>query len=166
MASTENPTNYVRERKDRLIQEGEHDPYFMKRKIAEPNVCPDCEAIYSKGRWSWGSAPSKAHSHRCPACQRVHDRVPAAFLTLQGPFFAEHEEEIAGLINNIENREKQSHPLKRIMNQEKQEDKLLISFTDAHLARNIGDAIHHAYKGELDVQYNKGDMLLRVSWSR
>ena len=41
-----------------------------------------------------------------------------------------------------------------------------ISFTDAHLARGIGDAIHHAYEGDIDYQYTKEDIMLRVTWAR
>lgn len=43
---------------------------------------------------------------------------------------------------------------------------LVVTTTDPHLARRIGDALHHAYKGELEYRYNKQDKLLRVSWSR
>jgi hypothetical protein len=41
-----------------------------------------------------------------------------------------------------------------------------ITTTDAHLARRIGDALYHAYKGELEYRYNKEDNLLRVIWRR
>jgi len=159
--------DYLREgRHDRLLQELEHDPYHSKLKISEPTVCPDCSAVYSHGRWSWGETPPGAHSHRCPACQRVHDRVPAAFLTLRGEFFAAHREEIMGLIHNYEEREKREHPLKRIMGIEELETGTVITFTDAHLARGIGKAIHDAYEGEIDYQYTKEEIMLRVVWER
>jgi len=35
-----------------------------------------------------------------------------------------------------------------------------------HLARRIGDALQHAYKGGLEYRYNKEDNLLRVTWCR
>lgn len=159
--------DYLREgRHDRLLQELEHDPYHSKLKISEPTVCPDCRAVYSHGRWSWGEPPPDAHSHRCPACQREHDRVPAAFLTLRGPFFTAHKEEIMGLIHNYEEREKREHPLKRIMGIEEQETGTVITFTDAHLARGIGKAVHDAYEGEIDYQYTKEEIMLRVVWER
>jgi hypothetical protein len=34
------------------------------------------------------------------------------------------------------------------------------------LARSIGDAIHHAYQGELDYRYPEGSGVLRVHWRR
>ena len=70
------------------------------------------------------------------------------------------------LIHNYEKREWVEHPLKRIMNSEDQDDGFVISFTDAHLARGIGDALHDAYQGEIDYQYTKEDIMLRVTWSR
>lgn len=153
-------------RHDRLIRELDHDPYHSKRKITEPAVCPDCGAIYSKGRWSWGEAESGPHEHLCPACQRIHDRVPAAFLTLRGDFLDVHRDEIMNLVNNYERREKAEHPLKRIMHVEQKENETEITFTDAHLARGIGEAIHHAYEGDIDYQYTPEDIMLRVSWER
>ena len=70
------------------------------------------------------------------------------------------------LIHNYEARERKEHPLKRIMDTEEQDDGLMLTFTDAHLARGIGDALHHAYQGEIDYQYTKEDIMLRVTWTR
>jgi NMD protein affecting ribosome stability and mRNA decay len=144
----------------------EHDPYHARLKLKEPTVCPDCGAVFTRGRWSWGEAPDGAHETRCPACQRGQDRVPAAFLTLSGDFRQAHDEEIRNLIRNYEEREKAEHPMKRIMAMEETDEGLSITFTDAHLARGIGEALHHAYEGELDYQYTKGDNMLRVTWRR
>jgi hypothetical protein len=102
----------------------------------------------------------------CPACRRIEDKVPAAFLELSGDFLAEHRDEILNLIRNLEAREKAEHPLKRLMAITESEDGLSVTFTDAHLARGAGEAIHHAYEGELDYEYTKEDTMLRVSWTR
>lgn len=160
------PTGAGRHRGDRLIEEMDHDPYHSKLKLTEPTVCPDCRAIFTSGRWSWGETPEGAHETRCPACQRIHDRVPAAFLTLSGEFLQSHNEEIRNLIRNYEQRELAEHPMKRIMDIEETDEGLTITFTDAHLARGIGDALHRAYEGDLDYQYTKGDNMLRVTWHR
>ena len=159
--------DYLRQgRKDRMLRELDHDPYHSKLKIKEPNQCPECGAVFQHGRWAWSGAPSGAHGQLCPACQRIKDRVPAAFLTLSGEFLAEHRDEIEHLIRNYEERERAEHPLKRIIGSEEQEGKIVFTFTDAHLARGIGDALQHAYKGEVDYQYTKEDIMLRVTWSR
>ncbi len=166
---TESPkqTDYLRqERQDRLIRELDHDPYHSKRKIKGPAVCPDCGAVYAGGRWTWKAAPADAREHVCPACHRITDRVPAAFLTLRGDFLARHQNEIMNLIHNYEKRERTEHPLKRIMGSEDQADGIVLTFTDAHLARGIGEALHRAYEGEIDYQFTKEDTMLRVTWTR
>jgi len=49
---------------------------------------------------------------------------------------------------------------------EDQDDGILITTTDIHLARGIGEALHHAYQGELEYHYNEQENLLRVVWAR
>ena len=167
MTASGKTTNYPRQgRGDRLLRELDHDPYHSKVKLKEPTVCPECKAIYHHGRWAWGSAPANTHEELCPACRRLRDKVPAAFLTLRGDFLAEHKDEIMNLVHNYEQREKTEHPLKRIMDVEEADGGLVFTFTDAHLARGIGEALHHAYEGELDYQYSNEDIMLRVTWSR
>ena len=167
MTSPSNTNDYLRQgRHDRLIRELEHDPYHSKLKIPEATVCPDCRAVFHHGHWAWGEPAEGAHEHLCPACQRVHDKVPAAYLTLRGDFLAAHKQEIMGLAHNYEEHEKHEHALKRIMGMEEQGGETVITFTDAHLARGIGEAIHNAYEGEIDYQYTEGDTMLRVYWER
>jgi NMD protein affecting ribosome stability and mRNA decay len=148
------------------MRELDHDPYHSKRKIKGPAVCPDCGAVYLRGRWTWEPIPADAKDHVCPACHRVKDGVPAAFLTLRGDFQTSHKDEIMNLIHNYEERERKEHPLKRVMGSEEQTDGMVFTFTDAHLARGIGDALHHAYQGDIDYQYTKEDIMLRVTWTR
>lgn len=153
-------------RRDRLLRELDHDPYHSKRKIKGPARCPDCGAVYQDGRWSWDTAPREAREHRCPACQRIADGVPAAFLTVSGAFAREHHDEIMNLIRNYEERERAQRPLKRIMDQRQENEGIVFTFTDAHLARGIGEALHDAYEGDVDYQYQDGEIMLRVYWSR
>lgn len=65
-----------------------------------------------------------------------------------------------------EQHQRAEHPLKRIMAIEQQKDSVLVTTTDIHLARGIGEALRHAYQGELDLKYNADEHLLRVHWSR
>lgn len=162
-----NPRGTAPTRHDRLLREHQHDTYHSRAKIAEPAACKDCGAVLHKGRWQWGEAPANAHLVLCPACQRIHDRYPGGYLTLSGPFFDEHREEILHLARNTEEREKTSHPLRRIMAIEDQPDgSVLVTTTAMEVARAVGDAVHRAYKGELDYQYAEESSLLRVNWHR
>jgi len=85
---------------------------------------------------------------------------------LKGSFFQSHRDEVMHLIRNHEKHEKQEHPLKRIMDVEENEGESLITTTDIHLARGIGEALHHAYQGTLEFHYNPEQNLLRVNWAR
>jgi hypothetical protein len=42
----------------------------------------------------------------------------------------------------------------------------VISTTDTHLPRRIGESLHHAYQGALGVHYDEGEQFVRVIWSR
>jgi hypothetical protein len=45
-------------------------------------------------------------------------------------------------------------------------DGIVVTTASVHLARAIGEALEHAWKGELDYHYNEGENLLRVMWRR
>jgi hypothetical protein len=110
--------------------------------------------------------PAAAKAARCPACRRTRERLPGASVLLSGDFLAAHRDEILGRVRNCERAENRTRPLQRIMAIAPAGKGLRITTTDAHLARRIGEALYHAYKGELDYRYNKADSLLRVLWSR
>ena len=154
-------------RRDRLIHEREHDPYKARKSLPEPTVCTGCGATFREGRWTWIPAPADAHRALCPADQRIRDQYPAGYVTLRGDFLKQHRAEILGLARNIEEREKAQHPLNRIMQVEDGGDsEIVVTTTNAHLARTLGEAIHSAYQGKLDFHYVEQDSLIRVLWER
>lgn len=156
-------------RRDQLREEREHDTYKRQQKPPEPAVCPDCGAVFHAGRWQWADRPEHAEAVRCAACLRIQDRFPAGFVHLGGTFLTAHREEILGLIRHHEEKAKAEHPLARIMAIEDDgtgEAGVLVTTTDIHLARDLGDALHHAYQGELEFHYNDAEKLLRVHWQR
>jgi NMD protein affecting ribosome stability and mRNA decay len=153
-------------RRDRLIQEEVHDTYREREKLPEPTQCPDCGAVYKSGRWTWAADDeSETHEKTCPACQRISDGYPAGYVTLSGSFLETHEREIVNLVRNEAKKESEEHPLKRIMAVKDTDDGILVTTTDAHLARSIGESLARAYEGELDYQHTD-DELLRVTWKR
>ena len=153
--------------REQLLQELVHDSYKSSRKLPDSTLCPDCGAVYRRGRWQWAAAPEQdAHMERCPACHRVHDHFPAGYVTLSGAFFGQHRDEILHRVRHCEEAEKRDHPLERIMAIEANAEGTLVTTTAPHLARRIGDALHAAYKGELEYHYTKEENLLRVAWTR
>lgn len=159
------PTGFHPIRRDRLLQEHVHDSYKIKGKLHEPSVCPTCHAVFHLGRWQWMPEPEGATKHVCPACMRIHDHYPAGYVTLSGPFFVAHRDEIMHLVRNTEKHEREEHPLKRIMGSEEKNGMSVVTTTDIHLARLMGEAIHHAYQGRLEFHYNPEQNLLRVTWT-
>jgi hypothetical protein len=149
-----------------LLQEVVHDAYQARRKPGEVVRCRSCSAVYRRGRWTKGVAGGPARGVLCPACRRARERLPSGFVTLSGPFLSAHRGEIVALVKGCEARESSRHVLERIIELGERPGGLLVTTTGIHLARRIGDALQHAYKGRLRYRYNKADKLIRVSWSR
>ena len=166
MKSSKLPPGFRRVRRDRQIQELEHDSYKARSKPVEPTVCPACEATFHKGRWQRLPAPAQAHRELCPACQRIRDRYPAGYLMLDGEFLRAHRDEVLHLLRHVESRAASEHPLQRIMDITPEDGGIRVSTTDPHLARALGEAVHRAYRGKLQFHYNRDQNLLRVRWER
>ena len=154
------------DRKDRLIQEKRHDAYQEGHKWPESTHCTQCGALFVRGRWSWQEPPETVSETICPACRRIADHCPAGHIEISGPFFAEHHEEILNLIHNVEKQEKEEHPLERIMAIITEKEPTLVTTTGLHLARRLGEALTHAYKGDLSFRYADDETSIRVYWQR
>jgi hypothetical protein len=139
------------------------DTYKVKRKLPEPTLCPGCGAVFRDGCWQWQEL-SMAYEAFCPACQRQHDNVPAGFVALSGEFVAANETAILGIVFNQEEREKVEYPLRRVMDIEKSKDGLMVTTTDVQLACGIGEALHYAFNGELELNYNRQANRLLAHW--
>ena len=145
----------------------EGDPYLARAKPDAPTVCPTCKAFFHEGRWTWDKAPRDAEQETCPACQRIHDRFPAGYITIKGEFFKEHKDEIIALLKAREEAEKSERPLQRIMDMDAKRDGTYeVTTTDSHIARTLAQAIHDAYKGDLKLRYSRDENLLRAVWKR
>ena len=100
----------------------------------------------------------------CPACRRIEDRLCAGVLTLHGDFARYHEDEFLSIARHEETAEKAEHPLNRIANIEHTDTGLVISTTDIHLPRRIGEAIKRAYRGTLDMHFDDAAYFMRADW--
>jgi len=152
--------------RSKIFHEQIHDSYKIRGKLPEPTVCPECGAVYHKGRWRWLPKPETAHQETCPACHRIRDRFPAGYVKLEGEFLAQRRAEILRLVRHVEEKEKAEHPLHRIISIADEDGGALVTTTDIHLANGIGEAIRHAYQGHLESHFNREDNLVRVHWRR
>jgi hypothetical protein len=153
---------------DKNIREKLHDPYNQGRKHVEGTYCPECRAIYHGGRWIW---PDEEHlvsgvPFLCSACRRIRDDYPAGEVYLSGTYLIRHKDEIEHLINRIVKEGKERSPIKRMINMKTSGEAICVRLTDDHLARLIGDALHRAYKGDLQIKYSDEQKFLRIIWHR
>jgi hypothetical protein len=152
---------------DRLIHERVHDPHRTKCKPPEPSVSPVCHAVFKDGRWEWvDSWPIDAHVQICQACHRVNDGSAAGVISVHGEFVQNHRNELPQLIRHREQEENREHPLHRIMQIEEKPDSIVIKTTDIHLPHAIGEALRHAYKGDLETRYSEETYIVEVKWNR
>jgi len=142
------------------------DPYKSTKKPHEPTACPQCGAVYHAGHWRWIERPADAHEDLCPACHRVNDEYPAGEVTLSGPFVTQHRDEILHIIRHQEELEKPEHPLNRIMKIDNTGEEIVVTTTEIHLPRRIGEALKSAFDGELEFNYDEDGYFLRVGWRR
>lgn len=142
------------------------DSYHAMGKLHEPAQCPSCHASYRAGRWTWAKPVAGAVAHKCPACQRMEDDLPAGYVKLKGSFLPAHRDEILAVVKAREAHARAEHPLQRIMAVEPNADGIVVTTTDVHLARAIATAVHNAFKGELDLRYSDSENLLRATWRR
>ena len=153
-------------RNDRLIKEKRHDVYQEKGKRPEPTVCPQCNALFVNGRWSWGKPPKEVHETLCPACRRIAENLPAGYIEIKGRFFREHQDEILNLARNVEKQESNERPLERIISITDEKNRTLVTTTGINIARRIGEALSRSYNGDFSFQYAEGEKSIRVYWER
>ena len=170
MYPTKRHTRSGNARRQRLgnprLQEEIHDTYHGQLKARGPRRCPDCGAIYVRGRWRWQTLMPPPAALQCPACRRIHDRYPAGEVVLSGAFTASHADEILHLVRNIAAAENRDHPLHRVMDVRRGNGVIEITTTDVHLPRRIGHALEHAWRGILKTHYDEKGYFARVTWER
>jgi NMD protein affecting ribosome stability and mRNA decay len=141
------------------------DPYQRQQKLEDNTVCPQCGAVYHKGRWRWGARLEDGYEGLCPACRRINDKYPAGVVELRGGLERQQKEEIVRLARHQEEAETSEHPLNRIINIEEDADGIIINTTDIHLPRRIGEAVERAFHGSLNEVFDQGGYFVRVTWT-
>jgi hypothetical protein len=155
-------------KRTRMVYPQRQDEFEATVKFSEPAMCAECGNIFERGRWTNNKMyPTKdVFQTKCPACQRRDGHRPAGEVKLKGPFVHEHYDEILGRVRRIERKERATHPVEQIMSITDEPDFTGISTSGIHLARRIGDALRHSYKGELAYSYGKGEKSIQVTWER
>ena len=165
-ATPDTPPGSMPRYRDRIFDDLRHDPYQAKGKYREPTVCGTCAAVFEQGRWRWGDVPAGARRSTCPACARIRDELPAGYVNLSGTFFNDHRAELLHLARNAAEQERAEHPMHRIMQVVEAPAQTVITTTDVHSARRIGEALERAYDGDLDVRFGADEYSVRVNWKR
>lgn len=166
MKNTTSPRARAPGRREQRTPLRHRDPYRGSAKVAGSATCPECNATYHAGRWTWTPAPPDAESRTCPACLRIAQRLPAGFVSIGGPFFAANREAVMRLVHAHERREREAHPLQRLIAIEERAGGVLLTTTDVHLARGLAVALHDAFKGALALQFAKDENSVRAWWNR
>lgn len=132
---------------------------------ASPTECADCGVVYYDGRWRWGVAPEQVREGRCPACTRIAQQRPAAWIVLAEDF-AEHQANALQLIEEGAERARALHPLRRLMGRQAGTEGLELSFTDMRLARELAGTLQHVFHAQLSYHYDAAAQQLRIVVTR
>lgn len=154
-------------RRNTRRHEPETESYRMAGKPHDPTLCPTCGAAFLHGHWQWTEGRIDAAEHMvCPACRRTADALPAAMVTIDGPFAHAHRDEILALVRHESEHEMERHPLNRLMEVVEDGEIMRLTTTEPHLANRLATALHAAYAGTLERHWARGDTLARFSWMR
>jgi len=147
-------------------ESGVLDPYKRPGKMPEAAACPQCGAVYRAGRWHWGTRPADAHDVVCQACHRINDRYPAGVITVANTLTATEKADMLNLVRHQGTAEKAEHPMNRIIAVDEGPAAIVITTTDIHLPRRIGEAIERAFHGKHTTHFDAGGYFVRVNWGR
>lgn len=143
----------------RLLDERQ-DPYNDYFAVEGEAQCSSCGAVYKDERWQWMEPSIDAASIRCPACRRIAERSPAAYLEIEAPISADKHDELIHSIREIEHLEKSADPMQRIMTIEETSKQLLVTTTNVRLARSIAQLLQSSYGCDLDFHFDRDTSLL------
>ena len=96
-------------------------------------------------------------------------RLATAALAATIPFVAaqsQAEPATTELQQRIEELSQKLLVLERKLEIKEEAGRAVVTLTDTHLTHGIGEALRHAYHGELNTHYTDEGDLLRAAWSR
>lgn len=155
--------NLTSRQKD-LLQEQKLEKFTAKDKPLEWIACSNCGSVYQDRREQRRLRHAALHRKTCPVCHQVENDTAAGFLILHGNFFLNHREEIKRMILNLEERERNKYPLKRIIDLKDSVHMTFITTSNIDFTRQIGETLHAKYQGYLELLYNEEKNLIDVDW--
>jgi NMD protein affecting ribosome stability and mRNA decay len=137
-------------------------------------VCPKCGAIWDGDRWVpepddalRAAFAKKQHATElCPGDLRIEKRQVEGVFTLKGKFLVTHKDEINNLIGRVAREGRRRNVAARILETIEENGSLVIETTDEHLAERMGKEVEKAFKGALEIKWQKKDTFARVIWQR
>jgi len=87
-------------------------------------------------------------------------------IRLSGAFLLDHEEELVNLIKHEGGLAEQKDPRHKVNKIDKANGGIVVEISDHNLALHIGKALVHAYKGEHQYKFSKGEKFVEVDWKR
>lgn len=136
--------------------------------------CTRCGAVYNGRRWiskpndeTVGKYTKKEMQQVvCPGCSRMERQQVEGIVSLRGNFFDVHRDEIWNVVKRVARNKEQRNVSSRILNVADDNGGLVIETTDEHLAERMGKELQKAFKGNLEMKWQEGAALVRVSWER
>ncbi|CAB3961510.1 MULTISPECIES: BCAM0308 family protein [Burkholderia] len=153
-------------RRDKRMQSHTRDSYRDPKRPKGDRICEGCGAVCDAGRWTWYATPLDRRQLECPACKRTREHAPAGELVLNGAYLRAHRSSILALLARQADLETSEHALERIMEIANAGDALVVRTTGVHMVRRLGEALLHAHRGGLALNYRDGETMLRAQWTR
>ena len=137
-------------------------------------VCPKCGAVWDGDRWVpepdanlLAEFSRKTHcAELCPGDLRIEKRQVEGVVTLKGKFLQSHRDDIDNLVARVAREGRRRNVAARVLETIEQDNGLLIETTDEHLAERMGKEVEKAFKGDLEIKWQKKDTFARVTWQR
>ncbi|MBD3346174.1 MAG: ATPase [Chitinivibrionales bacterium] len=139
-----------------------------KPALVDKTVCSECGGIYLNGEWIWDRTDDEeAEAYAlCPACSKEEEEMLAGQIELKGDFYRTHAEEVERKIRDIENEERELHPLERIVAYDVEDGHAFIATSGIRLAQKIGEGLYRSFKGDLILDYGPDDTKIALRWER
>ncbi len=132
-----------------------------------PQVCGTCGAVYRDKRWSLPRGPVAGDLTTCPACRAAAEGHWRGEVIVTGGFVLSHADEIERLLRSEAARAADDNPLARIVELIRvSPNAFLVKTTTEHLAKRLGSALEHAYKGSVEYGFSHENKFAHVTWSR